>query len=143
MRKSVWSARVEGGKLKMRDRLEFLEHVRTLDGDVEIELRKPKVYRSSRANRYYFGVIVRMNAAEGAVAPIEMHESMAMHFLRIEDCPILGTPRRKRTPKTDSKEFSDYMEQCMALGAEMWGIEYPEPNSPTAMKLEAEYATGG
>ena len=54
-----------------------------------------------------------------------MHETLAMRFLRIEDCPITGAPRRKHTPKTDTKEFSEYVDHCIRLAAEL-GVVIPD-----------------
>jgi hypothetical protein len=89
----------------------------------------PKATRSSQQNRYYFGVVVKMIAEFCGYEPDEMHETLAMKFLRIEDDPILGTPRRQRTPKTNTAEFTEYIEQCRRLGAQL-GLYIPDPGEP-------------
>lgn len=58
----------------------------------------------------------------------EMHELLAMKFLRIEDDPITGAPRRKRTPKCDTAEFHEYVERCRRFAATELGIVIPDPN---------------
>jgi hypothetical protein len=56
----------------------------------------------------------------------DMHEALAFKFLRIEDCPITGSPRRKHTPETDSKEFATYVDSCIRLASE-YGLWIPAP----------------
>jgi hypothetical protein len=86
----------------------------------------PKGLRSGQQNKYYWSVIVAMMAEHCGYEPEEMHEVLAMRFLRIEDDPILGTPRRQRTPKTNTAEFTEYIEQCRRLGAQL-GLYIPDP----------------
>ena len=93
---------------------------------VEVVVRKPKSQRSSQANRYYFGVVVKLLAEFCGYEPDEMHEALAFRFLRIEDDPITGSPRRQRTPKTNTKEFADYVDQCIRFAAEL-GVYIPQP----------------
>ncbi|NDB18810.1 MAG: hypothetical protein EB027_06070, partial [Actinobacteria bacterium] len=56
----------------------------------------------------------------------EMHELLAMRYLRIEDDPVTGAPRRKSTPATDSEEFTEYVDHCIAFAAEL-GVVVPPP----------------
>lgn len=93
---------------------------------VEVSVKPYKATRSSQANRYYFGVVVKLLAEHCGYDADDMHEALAFKFLRIEDDPITGTPRRKRTPKTDTKEFADYIDACVRLAAE-YGVVIPEP----------------
>jgi hypothetical protein len=94
---------------------------------VEVIVRRERVQRSTQANRYYWGVVVPLLAEEWGYEKQEMHEVLAMHFLRIEDCPVTGAPRRKRTPDTDTAEFAAYTDSCIRLAAEH-GIVVPSPN---------------
>jgi hypothetical protein len=55
----------------------------------------------------------------------EMHELLAMRFLRMADDPVTGSPRRRHTPETDTKDFSDYVDACIRLAAEL-GVYIPE-----------------
>lgn len=86
---------------------------------------KDKPSRSSQANRYYFGVVIKMLSDETGYEPDEMHECLAMRFLRIEDDPITGAPRRKRTPKCDTSEFAAYVDQCVRFAATL-GVVIPD-----------------
>jgi hypothetical protein len=93
---------------------------------VEIAIKKVRATRSSQANRYYFGVVVKLFAEHCGYDPEDMHEALAMRFLRIEDCPITGAPRRTRTPKCDSHDFAVYVDACIRLALE-YGVVIPQP----------------
>ena len=129
----LFYARVlDGGLLVMEKPKDYARAVRSFAGKhVEIILRKRKTKRSNQANRYYFGVVVKLFAEHCGYEPDEMHEALAMRFLRIEDCPITGAPRRKRTPETDSTEFAEYVDRCIRLAAEH-GCVIPDASTVAA-----------
>jgi hypothetical protein len=121
-----------GGLLVLDKPKDYAQHVRSLRGRfVEVLVTKRKTKRSPKANRYYFGVVVKLLAEHCGYDPQEMHETLAMRFLRIEDCPMTGAPRRKRTPDTDSAEFSEYVNHCIRLAAEL-GVVIPDANEVAA-----------
>ena len=124
----VFAARLDDhGKVIIRDRLSFDNYAKTLQGsELEVIIRKRKSQRSSQQNRYYFGVVIKLIGEYCGYDTDDMHEALAMKFLRIEDCPITGAPRRKRTPKTNTAEFAAYVDQCIRFGAEL-GVVIPEP----------------
>lgn len=99
--------------------------------DVEIVIKVHRERRSTRQNRYYFGVVVPMLADHCGYEKAEMHELLAMKFLRIEDDPITGSPRRKHTPETETVEFAAYVDACIRLAAEL-DLVIPEPNEVAA-----------
>ena len=125
----VFSAVVDDqGKLSLYHPDIFKREVKRLAGKrVDVTVKQHRNTRSSQANRYYWGVVIRLVADHCGYEPDEMHEALAFRFLRIEDDPITGSPRRKRTPKTDTKEFADYVDQCIRFGAEL-GVVIPGPN---------------
>jgi hypothetical protein len=99
---------------------------------VEIVVRKKANRRSDRANRYYWGVVLaeicscagyRRKDAE------QLHDALAHKFLPLPPCPITGSPRRQRTPETDTAEFGVYLEEVIQWAAETWGVVIPEPTS--------------
>lgn len=115
------------GKLVFEDRAAFVRHVRALAGKpVDVVVKRHRAQRSQKANAYYFGVVVKLLAEHCGYEPDEMHEALAMRFLRIEDCQVTGSPRRKRTPDTDTKEFADYVDACIRFAAEL-GVLVPDP----------------
>ena len=108
------------GRLAYERPIEFGRWLGLLSGNrVEVVVRKRKTKRSNQANAFYWAAVVHPLAEHLGYEDDELHEVMAMRFLRIEDCPVTGVPRRKRTPKTDTAEFSDYVERCIRLAAEL------------------------
>ncbi len=99
--------------------------------EVDVVFKRHREKRSDRANRYYFGVVIPLIADYCGYERDEMHEALAMKFLRIEDDPITGTPRRQRTPKTDSKEFAEYVDRCRRFATEL-GVYVPDPGEVAA-----------
>lgn len=107
-------------------------HLSTLAGKaVEVTIRAEARKRTDRQSRYYFGVVVPLLAEFCGYDKQEMHELLAMRFLRIEDDPVTGSPRRKRTPQTNTKEFAEYVDTCIRLAAEL-GVYVPEPGEVAA-----------
>lgn len=107
-------------------------YFKTLAGkNVEIIVRRERAQRTERQHRYYFGVVVPLIAEHCGYEKDEMHDLLAMRFLRMEDDPITGSPRRKHTPDTDTKEFSDYLDSCIRFGAGL-GVVIPEPHEVAA-----------
>lgn len=116
---SVVSTVLPGGHLPPADRATLHAMLRALEGKrAAITIKPFRAARSSKANRYYWGVVVPTLAEHCGYDVQEMHEVLALRFLRIEDCPVTGMPRRKRTPRTDSKEFGEYVDACIRLAAD-------------------------
>lgn len=116
------------GKLVLNSPLAFRAHLcQFKEKPVEVVVRRVRSQRSTQANRYYWAVVVPLLGEELGYDKQEMHEVLAMHFLRIEDCPVTGAPRRKRTPQCDTKDFAEYVDSCIRLAAEH-GIRVPEPH---------------
>jgi hypothetical protein len=88
-------------------------------GPVVVKISRFRQRRSNYANRFYFSAVVTPLAGHLGYEVQEMHEVLAMRFLRIEDCPVTGSPRRKRTPTCNTKEFTDYVNACIRLAAEL------------------------
>jgi hypothetical protein len=118
----------EAGKLTMLPAVRgFMQHhLETLKGKaVVLTIAAEKKSRTDRQSRYYFGVVVPLIAEHCGYDKQEMHECLAMRFLRIEDDTITGSPRRKRTPATDTKEFAEYVDACIRLASEL-GVYIPD-----------------
>lgn len=117
----------DGEKLSLVNRRSFDQVVKTLAGQhVDVIVRKHRKQRTSQANRYYHGVVVKLLAEHCGYHPDEMHQVLAMAFLRIDDDPVTGAPRRKRTPDCNSKEFTEYVDRCIHLATEQ-GVYIPQP----------------
>lgn len=106
----------------------FRGYLRSLaNKPIEVIVRIRRSQRSQRQQGWYFGCIIPMLAEHCGYTKDEMHELMAMKFLRIEDCPVTGSPRRKRTPKTNTAEFAEYCDQIRIFAASELGLVIPDP----------------
>jgi hypothetical protein len=94
-------------------------------------IRERKTTRSLAANAYYWGVVIPAFCELTGYEKDEMHEVLAMHFLRIEDDPLTGAPRRERTPNCSTPKFQEYVDRLRRFGAEM-GLYIPDPNEVPA-----------
>jgi hypothetical protein len=130
----IFTGRVLPGGLLVWDRpQDYNRHVRSHAGQfIEATFRKRRSKRTERASRYYFGVVVKLIAEHCGYEKDEMHELLAMKFLRIEDDPITGAPRRKRTPETSSGEFAEYVDRCRRFAAIDLQLYIPDPNEAEA-----------
>ena len=96
---------------------------------VEILIRKKRNARSAKQNRYYWGVVIAEIASCAGYRradSYQLHDALAFKFLPLPNCPITGSPRRQRTPETDTSEFSAYVDQVIQWAAETWGVVIPE-----------------
>lgn len=93
---------------------------------VDILIRPHREQRTANQNAYYWSAVVELLAEYCGYEKDEMHELLALRFLRIEDDPITGSPRRQRTPKTNTAEFAAYLDQCIRFAAEL-GVVVPDP----------------
>jgi hypothetical protein len=124
----------DAGKLEVSavGRELLARHLATLKGKpVDLVVSAHRNPRSVQANRYYWGVVVPLIAAYCGYDKQAMHEALAFRFLRIEDDPITGSPRRQHTPETDTKAFADYVDHCIQFAAEL-GVEIPAPYTVVA-----------
>lgn len=107
-------------------------HLQALaDQQVVLIVRRHRKTRTDRQSRYYFGVVVPLLAEHCGYDKQEMHELLAMRFLRVEDDPVTGSPRRRRTPSTNTKEFAEYVDACIRLASEL-GVYIPDPGEVVA-----------
>lgn len=105
---------------------------RTLKGArVVVTLKKHRAQRSTKQNAYLWGVVYPIIAEFCGYDVDDLHEELAMKFLRLEDSPITGAPRRKRTPETNTAEFSEYVDQVIRFGVTL-GCYIPAPGDAEA-----------
>ena len=102
-------------------------YLSTLAGKrVDVIIRPHREQRTTNQNSYYWSAVVELLAEHCGYEKDEMHELLALRFLRIEADPITGSPRRQRTPKTNTAEFAAYLDQCIRFAAEL-GVAVPDP----------------
>ena len=102
--KPRWFDAVKGpdGKphIERYDRLPYKRALAELgDGEeIQVSVRKRKRIRSTKANRFYWGVIIRTAARElGYADPDDLHDALVTKFRPLPNDPVTGVMRRERT----------------------------------------------
>lgn len=117
----LFYGRVLPGGLLVLDRpKDYNREVRSLAGKhIEIVIRKRKVQRTPQANRFYWGYVVPEIAEAAGYTKDEAHDALRQHFLTVHEGPL---PKVRSTTDLSVEEFSDYLQNCMVLGAQQFGI---------------------
>lgn len=110
-----------GGLLVLDQPKEYARHVRLHRGQhVELLLKKRRRKRTPQANRFYWGYVLEEIADAAGYSKEEAHDALKYQFLREDgDGPLV---RVKSTADLSVEDFSAYIERCMALGAQTFGI---------------------
>jgi hypothetical protein len=82
---------------------------------VTLTLARARPARSANANRRYWSMLQVAASALGYDSVNELHEGLTMRLLRIDNDPVLGTPRRTSTSTLDSSAFVAYADAAMRL----------------------------
>jgi hypothetical protein len=89
---------------------------------------EPAGTRSSRANRYYWGVVMALLSRELGYTAEEVHDAMKAKFRGREDITT-GLVIAKST-RVNSAEFWAYVEQVREWSHQFLGVYIPAPNEP-------------
>lgn len=101
------------------------------DGPIEAQIEWREPTRRARANRYYWGVVLKMMAEEMGETAEYIHElEKVRHNSRsgadfVDRLKPLTIPRSTATLTIE--QFSRYLELVMRDGMEYLGIEFPPP----------------
>ncbi len=127
----VVQARIVNGELKVPTRKFLLAALKGWpDMAVDLEIRPFEETRRARANRYYWGVVLKMMAAEMGQSPEDVHEVEKLrHNYKAAPDPQTALDVRiaQSTAKLTIQQFSAYIEAVMLDGAEYLGLTFPEP----------------
>lgn len=93
---------------------------------VEITVKKYNPKRSDRQNRYYWSVVVGYISAYTGQLPEEAHEGLKSMFLKVHHDKL---PYIRSTASLTTKEFNDYVEQCIVWAAQFLGVAIPDPDA--------------
>jgi hypothetical protein len=122
---------IKGGTLSIPARDQLRAALRKWpDGQVEIEVRPHLETRRARANRYYWGVVLKMMAEEMGQSAEDVHdiEKLRHNHKFVKSPGLVGTTRvAQSTAKLDINAFSVYLNRVMLDGNEYLGIVFPEP----------------
>ena len=123
----VFNGSVTKGNLSVEGR--YYKYLLSLEGAVEVIVRKPKKGRSIRQNSYYFGIIVSMISEETGHEPDEIHEILKSMFLtQHTEIMGIGADYVKSTTSLSTVEMEDYLSKCRQFGSLTQGIFIPLPN---------------
>ena len=123
-------------------RRNLLNRIASMNGIYEVSLKPRRNTRSSRANRYYWGVVVQafydfLRDQEETVTDAEMaHVELKRSILGTKAVALRGgiTARiLKTTHDMDSAQFADYIERARTWLASKLDIQTPDPGE---MNLE-------
>ncbi len=124
----------EGGaaRLHLDSPVYFKKALAHFRGRVKVTLEPEIERRRARANRYYWGVVLKMMAEETGHTPDQIHEFMKIRHnsskATITD-PLTGEEvlLPQSTAKLSIADFSVYLERVMLFAAEWLGIVFPDP----------------
>lgn len=125
----------EGGVLRLDSRNLLDSALKHWDGlRVVVRIEQEKETRRQRANRFYWGVVLKHMASESGHSADDLHELMKLRHnsktVEIVD-PKTGEAREVRIPLSTAKlsieEFGIYLERAIVDAAEWLGVVIPEP----------------
>lgn len=105
------------------------------DCEIEILIERKHATRSLQANRYYFGVVLKLISEHTGYDVNETHEAMKALFLpkELAFCDGNGVIQGEiviggSTRKMNVNEFYDYVERVRRFAAEQLGLNVPDPD---------------
>jgi hypothetical protein len=128
----VFRGRIEHGRIRLERREDFAGLIARLDGrEIDLILRKHRNVRSLSQNAYYWGVVIPLLAEHIGDDTEAVHRALGNEFLqRHIEVETQASWKRLTTVRStadlDTAEFTEYIEQCRRLGAEM-GVVIPSP----------------
>lgn len=136
MKTVTTTARVEGGKLQLRNRAKFAAELATLrDGEVVVTVEKKHATRSLDQNAWYWSQVVGLVAQHTGYTPDEIHEIYKAKFLpkeltfadgngEIQGSFVIGGT----TTRLNKLEFAEYCERIREWAAESLDVNIPDPD---------------
>jgi hypothetical protein len=123
----IFRGKVGNGRLWLELRDDFAKLIQTLEGkDIEVILRKQRKQRSLNQNSWYWGCIIPLLSEHCGYDAEEMHGALKERFLRDREHETNGLVKIRSSTSLDTAEFTEYVESCRRLAAEM-GVVIPDP----------------
>jgi hypothetical protein len=120
---------VEKGKLCLDYPGSFKALLARLEGkQIALRLTKHHHSRSLSQNAYYWSVVIPLLAECCGYEDEEMHDALKHRFLRDRANEKGGLVLVKSSAALNTAEFTEYIEQCRRLAAEM-GVAIPDPGA--------------
>lgn len=134
------SGRVSEGVLHLDNRKMLDAALKAWDGRVMVTIAPEEDRRRNRANRFYWGVVLKLMAEESGHSVDDLHElGKLRHNSKIVVDPLTGEETKigQSTAKLSIPDFSVYLERVMLDGAEWLGITFPEPRKSEDWREQA------
>lgn len=121
-----FQGKAKDGRLQLLRRDLFEKHLHSLDGcDIDVTVTKHKKDRSSKQNRYYNGVVLKILGDELGNDREEMHEIVRMKFLQ----DFSGRfPRLKSTARLSTVEMEAFLSEVRQWASRDLNIFIPLPH---------------
>lgn len=126
-----------GGRLVLDDQEEFRTAMwRMKHGQrVRVTVEPERDHRTGVANRYHWGVVIKMIADETGQDEDSIHYDLCDRFLRRRiqyvDMATGRTVEREFAIGSSGltvREFYDFVERCRLFAAEFFGLSIPDPD---------------
>lgn len=129
-------ASIEDGKLVLDDSYTFKTAMwRFRNGRVTLTVEQGKDRRSAAANRFYWGVVIKLIAEETGQDPQDIHDDLRDRFLRktiLYTDKSTGLIHEREFARGSSgltvNEFYTFVEQARLFAAEFFGMRIPDPD---------------
>jgi len=123
------TSRESGHHIEFEHLAQYKAYLSGIKDDTQLEIRIKKYIqkRSNPQNRYYWKIVVNMVADHCGMTPQEAHEGLKWMFLKERGEYM---PTVKSTAKLTTKEFVDYIEQCVIWAAQFLSVVIPDPTYP-------------
>lgn len=140
----IVQARIESGALKVPGRQVLLASLKSWpDGPCDLEIRPFEETRRGRANRFLWGVVYKLIAAESGYTTDDLHELFKLrHNSKLVVDVVTGEEKRigQSTASLSIADFSAYLERVMLDGAEVYGMTFPEPRESEEYREKGQAA---
>ena len=116
-----------------KDKQMLFNHLKDLDSDYIVDVKKQRNNRSNMQNNYYWACIVQPLASELGYFPDEMHDCLKVKFasewqsVEIHEKQI-GLQVVNSTARMNTKEFEIYAEQIRIWALTELGVRLMLPN---------------
>jgi hypothetical protein len=144
----IFAAKIQNSKIMPSEMALYFTQITKHEGkEVEITLSEKKQTRTTKQNRYYFGVVVYLirdrleelgyrksdldeSGVPAKLTADDVHEMLKRMFNRADvispDAEVIGTTI-KSTKELSTKEMNDYISQVVVWAAQDLELEIPDP----------------
>lgn len=122
----IFQGKIEDCILIYDERDKFNAYLTTLNGPVEVIVRKPRKVRSSQQNKYYWGVILKLISEHTGESIDDLHNHFSYKYLSMNG-KSGKLHSKKSTTSLSTIEFMEYINKIIQWGEQFLNINFPEP----------------